>query len=190
MTEVTRTDALIVVDVQNDFLLGGTLAVPDADLVIRPINSLLMIFDHLVFSRDWHPDDHCSFDFNPQYKDGSWPCHCIQNSPGAEFPHALRVPVDAIIVNKATSPDKDAYSAFDGTGLAETLRNRGITRVFVAGLALDYCVKATCLDAVREGFTVVLVEDATLPVQPDQEDAVLDELRAAGVTMVRSGTIT
>jgi nicotinamidase/pyrazinamidase len=189
MVEVKYTDALIVVDVQNDFLLGGTLAVPDADLVLRPINSMLMTFDHLVFSRDWHPGDHCSFDFDPQYKDGSWPAHCIQNSPGAEFPHALRVPVDAIIVDKATSPDEDAYSAFEGTGLADTLRSRGITRVFVAGLALDYCVKATCLDAVREGFTVMLVEDATLPVAVDQEGAVLNELRAAGVTLVRSGSI-
>jgi len=190
MIEVQRSDALIVVDVQNDFLMGGTLAVPDADLVIRPINSMLMTFDHLVFSRDWHPADHCSFDFDPQYKDGSWPDHCIQNSPGAEFPHDLRVPVDAIIVNKGTSPDKEVYSAFEDTGLADRLRKRGVTRVFVAGLALDYCVKATCLDALREGFAVALVEDATQPVAEKQKDMALEELRAAGVVMVRSGDIS
>lgn len=190
MMEIQRSDVLIVVDVQNDFLMGGTLAVPDADLVIRPINSMLMTFDHLVFSRDWHPADHCSFDFDPQYKDGSWPAHCIQNSPGAEFPHDLRVPVDGIIVDKATTPDEDAYSAFDGTGLADTLRKRGVTRVFVAGLTLDYCVKETCLDAVREGFATVLVEDATQPVVEEQKDAVLDELRAAGVAMTKSGALS
>jgi len=190
MIEVKRTDALIVVDIQNDFLIGGTLAVPDADLVIRPINSMLMAFDCLVFSRDWHPADHCSFDFNPQYKDGSWPAHCIQDSPGAEFPHALRVPVDAIIVNKGTAPDKEVYSDFEDTGLADILRKRGITRVFVAGLALDYCIKATALDAVREGFITVLVEDATLAVAPEQTNAVLNELRAAGVTTIRSNCIS
>lgn len=190
MMEVQHSDALIVVDVQNDFCMGGSLPVSDGDLVIRPINSMLMTFDHLVFSRDWHPADHCSFDFDPQYKDGSWPCHCIQNSPGAEFPHDLRVPVDAIIVNKATEPDKDVYSAFEDTGLADILRKRGVTRIFVAGLALDVCVKATCLDGLREGFKVVLVADATQPVVEEQKEAVLDELRTAGVAMVKSGAIS
>ena len=190
MIEIQHTDALIVVDVQNDFCMGGALPVPDGDIVIRPINSMLMTFDHLVFSRDWHPADHSSFDFDPQFQDGSWPSHCVQNSPGAEFPHDLRVPVDAIIVNKATSSDEDAYSAFEETGLADTLRKRGVTRVFVAGLALDYCVKATCLDGLREGFEVVLVENATQSVKREQREAVLEELRVAGVTMVKSDAIS
>lgn len=186
MTEVTHTDAFIIVDVQNDFCSGGTLAVFDADLVIRPINSMLMAFDHLVFTRDWHPGDHFAFSDSPEFCDGSWPPHCVQNTPGAEFPSALRVPVDAIIIDKATSPDKEAYSAFDGTGLAELLRKRGVKRVFVAGLALDYCVKATVLDALREGFETVLVENATVPVAPENTEAVLKELRAAGARMIRS----
>ena len=190
MIEIKRSDALIMVDMQNDFLIGGTLAVTDADLVIRPINSMLKAFDHLVYSRDWHPADHCSFAGNPEFRDKSWPAHCVQNSPGAEFPHALRVPIDAIIVNKGTSPDKDVYSAFEDTGLAGLLRKRGVTRVFVTGLALDYCVKATALDAVRAGFTTLLVEDATLPVDPEQTDAVLNELRTAGVTTIRSDCIS
>ncbi len=190
MPEVKHTDALIVVDVQNDFCSGGKMAVPDAELIIRPINSMLMTFDHLVFSRDWHPADHCSFSDTPEYKDKSWPAHCVENSPGAEFRADLRVPVDAIVVNKGTEPDKEAYSAFDSTGLAEKLRDRGITRVFVAGLTLDYCVKATVLDALKEGFDVVLVEDGTRAVAEGQTDAVLNELRAAGVDIVRSDEVT
>lgn len=190
MTEIAYTDALLVVDMQNDFCMGGSLAVPDADLVIRPINSMLLAFSHLVFSRDWHPADHCSFSDTPEYRDGSWPSHCVQYSPGAEFPHDLRVPVDALIVDKGTLLDKEAYSIFEDTGLADILRKRGILRVFVAGLALDYCVKATALDAVREGFSVVLVEDATLAVVPEQSDAVLNELHSTGVISVRSDSIS
>ncbi|HDP35273.1 MAG TPA: nicotinamidase [Candidatus Hydrogenedentes bacterium] len=190
MIEVKRTDALIVVDVQNDFCLGGTLAIPDADLVIRPINSMLMTFDHLVFSRDWHPGDHFCFSDSPEYKDGSWPRHCVQHTPGAEFPSALRVPVDAVIVDKATEPDKEAYSAFDGTDLADNLRARGVTRVFVAGLALDYCVKETVLDALREGFEVVLVKDGARAVAPNQTESVLEELRRAGAQITTSDNVS
>lgn len=186
MLQVSNSDALIVVDVQNDFCSGGALPVPDADLVISPINCMTKSFDHLVFSRDWHPDDHCSFDDDPEYKDMSWPRHCIQNSPGAEFHGDLRVPVDATIVNKAIGPDREAYSAFDGTGLGDMLRARGVTRVFVAGLALDYCVRATALDAIKEGFDVLLVENATRAVAPETTREILDELRAAGVDVIKS----
>lgn len=190
MIQVSDSDALIVVDVQNDFCSGGALAVPDADQVIPVINCLSKAFDHVVFSRDWHPDDHCSFSETPAYEHGSWPPHCIQNSPGAEFHGDLRVPVDALIVNKATEADREAYSAFDGTGLVEALRARGVERVVVAGLALDYCVRATVLDAVKAGFGVVLVENATRAVAPEKTGAILDELRAEGVKVVRSDCLS
>ncbi len=190
MIKVKDTDALIVVDVQNDFCAGGTLAVPNADQIIHPINSILKAFEHIVFSRDWHPADHCSFSDSPEFQDKSWPTHCVENSPGAEFHPDLRVPVDALIVNKGTSPDKEAYSAFDGTMLAEILRSQGVRRVFITGLTLDYCVRETAPDALREGFEVVLVEDCTRAVAPDETNAIVKELREAGVEIVRSDEVS
>ncbi len=190
MRQINSNDALIVVDVQNDFCSGGALPVPFGEQVARPINSIQKYFDHLVFSRDWHPEEHCSFSYAPEYRDGSWPHHCIEDTPGAEFMGDLRVPVDALIVNKATNPDRDTYSAFDGTNLGEILKRRGVQRVFITGLALDYCVKATALDALKEGFTVLLVEDAVRAVTPDNTGAVLEELRRAGVDIIRSACIS
>ena len=190
MIQVESTDALIVVDVQNDFCCGGALAVPFAEQVIRPINSIQKLFDHLVFSRDWHPDDHCSFSDTPQFQDGSWPGHCISDTPGAEFHGDLRVPVDAVIVSKASDPERDAYSAFDGTGLAAELRRRGVQRVFVTGLALDYCVRATLLDALKEGLQAVLLKDAVRPVSPERTEEIQAELERAGATLSRSDCLS
>jgi len=189
MTEIEPSDVLLVVDVQNDFCTGGALPVPSGEQVVRPINSMQKYFDHLVFSRDWHPEDHCSFSTTPEFQDRSWPAHCIENSPGAEFQGDLRVPVDALIINKATNSNREAYSAFDGTGLADMLHQRGIQRVFVAGLTLDYCVRTTVLDALREGFSTVLVEDGVRAVVPEKTGAILEELRAAGAVLVRSEDI-
>ncbi|MFA7693442.1 MAG: isochorismatase family protein [Candidatus Hydrogenedentes bacterium] len=186
MKSVTSKDALIVVDVQNDFCSGGALPVLHGSGVIRKINCIQKNFDHLIFSRDWHPDDHCSFVEAPEFKDASWPVHCVQDTPGAEFHGDLRVPVDAIIVNKAIFADREAYSAFDGTGLAEMLQNRGVERVFVTGLALDYCVQATALDALKAGFGAVLVEDATQAANPDATQDVLNRLQEAGVQIIKS----
>lgn len=186
MLQIGSDDALIIVDVQNDFCSGGALPVPGGELVVRPINCIQKYFDHLVFSRDWHPGDHSSFSDEPEYKDGSWPYHCVQNSPGAEFHGDLRVPVDALIIDKADHPDRDAYSAFDNTGLGEELRRRGIKRVVVAGLALDYCVKATVMDALKEGFAVMLLKDAVRAVQPENTEKVLAEMKAAGADIVKS----
>lgn len=186
MLQVTPKDALLVVDVQNDFCSGGALPVPEGERVVRIINCMQKAFDHIVFSRDWHPDEHCSFSYTPEYKDGSWPAHCVQYTPGAEFHGDLRVPVDALIVNKATSPERDAYSAFDGTGLGDNLRGRDVERVFITGLALDYCVKATALDAIKEGFGTLLVQDAVRAVNPADTDAVLEALEQTGVTIIKS----
>lgn len=188
--ELNEHDALLVVDVQNDFCPGGALAVPDGDRVVRPINRLIMAFDTLVFSRDWHPMDHCSFSDEPQFEDMSWPEHCVQDSAGAMFNGGLFVPSDAHIVSKGTDPEKEAYSAFEGTGLAAWLRERGIKRVFVVGLALDYCVHFTVLDALREGFEVVLVQDAVQGIAPDSSEAALDAMRRAGAACCEEREIT
>ncbi len=186
---IIETDALIVVDVQNDFCSGGALPVPEGENVVAPINRIMGKFDYVAFSQDWHPETHLSFSFAPEYRDGSWPEHCVQDTPGAEFRGDLRVPLDSIFVKKGTEPGREAYSAFDGTGLAETLRSRQVKRVFITGLALDYCVKATALDALREGFQVCVVEDAVKSVTQAGKTAALEELRQAGVLFCASGSL-
>ena len=183
---ISETDALIVVDVQNDFCPGGPMAVPEGDAVVPVVNRLIDKFDHLVYSRDWHPSDHTSFSDDPEYRDGSWPPHCVQNSPGAEFHPNLRVPSDALVVDKATDPEVEAYSAFGGTGLALDLKNSGVTRVFITGLATDYCVKSTALDAVDAGFEAVLIEDGVRGISEDTARDALAEMERAGVRRTSS----
>ena len=184
--KITYEDALIVVDVQNDFCFGGALPVPQGEHVVTIVNRIALKFDHQAYSRDWHPHDHCSFSEEPTYTDMSWPMHCVEYSAGAEFHGELHVPSDALIVSKGTDPDVEAYSAFAGTGLAEWLRGRKIERVFVAGLATDYCVRATALDALAEGFKVMLVEDACRGVEEKSTQRALLEMRTAGVLCCHS----
>jgi len=153
------TFALIVVDVQNDFCPGGALAVKDGDKVIPPLNALVDAFTTsnlpVCFTRDWHPPDHSSFRENG----GPWPSHCVRSSRGAGFHPDLHVPKNALVVSKATEPDKEAYSGFQGTDLSSTLKRMGVTELFVGGLATDYCVKNTVGDALREGFLVNVLTD-------------------------------
>jgi len=171
------TDALIAVDVQNDFCHGGALPVPSAERVVSPLNRAMLKFDTIVLTRDWHPADHCSF----VDQGGPWPMHCVQDSPGSEFHGDLHAQLDAILISKGANADEEAYSGFCGTDLAERLQARGIKRVFVGGLALDYCVKATALDAVAAGFETWVLQDATRPVAEDAAPAILQALREAGV---------
>lgn len=189
--QVRDTDALIVVDVQNDFCAGGALEVADADTIVPIINRVARRFKHVVLTRDWHPANHVSFSDNPQFVDGSWPAHCVQHSHGASFHNDLAIPDNAEIVSKATQPDREAYSDFDNTGLDLTLREKGVTRIFVCGLATDYCVKATALDGVRCGFNTVLIEDACRGVDNPKGtvDQALRAMREAGVTMAVSGDL-
>ncbi|HNR31845.1 MAG TPA: nicotinamidase [Candidatus Hydrogenedentes bacterium] len=185
---VQDTDAIIVVDVQNDFCPGGALPVTDGHLVVAAINHIIPKFHRAVYSRDWHPRDHCSFHEPPDYRDGSWPEHCVEDSPGAEFHGDLIVPMDALVVSKGMNRDKEAYSAFDGEpDLVEKLQGWGIQRLFVTGLATDYCVRATALDALGHGFDTYLVADGCRGVARETEEAAIEEMRAAGVHMVRSG---
>lgn len=175
-------EALIVIDVQNDFCPGGALAVPDGDAVLAPINRLAERAPFVVATRDWHPADHGSF----ATAGGPWPVHCVAGTAGAELhPGIDRRHID-VVVDTGTRPERDGYSAFEDTGLEQLLRERDVDTVHVAGLALDYCVKATALDAKRAGFEVVVHREAVRAVEVrtgDAEQAVRD-LRAAGVDVV------
>ncbi|MBC9072107.1 nicotinamidase [Thauera sp. CAU 1555] len=163
-------DALLVVDLQRDFLPGGALAVADGNAVVPVLNRYIDLFSAArlprVFSRDWHPANHVSF----AERGGPWPPHCIAETTGASFAPGLNVPPDAYIVSKATGAEADAYSAFQGTDLAGWLRHRGCRRVFVGGLATDYCVRETVLDALALGFEAVLLTDAVRAVEVEPGD--------------------
>lgn len=168
-TELRPGDALVVVDVQNDFVTGS-LAVPGAAAVIAPLNRAMAHFESLklpVFTtQDWHPPDHCSF----VQRGGSWPEHCVAGTPGADFVPGLRRTPNAIPTYKATHRDVEAYSALAGTTLASDLRARGVRRLFVGGLATDYCVLNTVRDAVALGLEVVVLADAIRAVNVRSDD--------------------
>lgn len=189
-TSVTPTegDALILVDVQNDFLPGGSLGVADGGAVIGPLNAMIEQFTAralpVVATRDWHPANHISF----AEQGGPWPPHCVQGSRGAQFDAGLRIPEQAIIISKATDPAQDAYSGFQGTDLDEQLRALGVRRVFVGGLATDYCVLNTVLDARRLGYDVVLLADAVraVNVEPTDGEAALAQMAEAGAVTIHA----
>jgi nicotinamidase/pyrazinamidase len=162
--------ALVVVDVQKDFCPGGALAVRDGDEVVPVLNNYIKIFREakapIIFTRDWHPSDHSSF----KSQGGRWPPHCIQDTEGAKFHSDLLVPPEVEIVSKAEKKD-EAYSFFKETDLAQKLHQRGIRRLFVGGLATDYCVKETVLDGLRYGFEVYHLDDASRGVNVDPGDS-------------------
>lgn len=175
-------DGLLVVDVQNDFLPGGALAVAGGDRVVTRLNRYLGLFSHkrlpVYASRDWHPANHCSF----RAQGGPWPPHCIADSEGAAFPAALELPADAIVISKATAREPDAYSAFAGTDLDRRLRGDGVRRLFVGGLATDYCVLNTVTDALALNYTVLVLTDAISAVEakPGDGDRALASMRTRG----------
>lgn len=178
-------DALVVVDLQVDFCPGGALAVADGDAVVAPVNALLEIEGwRRAATRDWHPPNHASF----QARGGIWPVHCVAGTPGAAFHPRMRAERVEMIASKAETADAEAYSGFDGTSLADDLRARGVGRLFVCGLATDYCVRATALDARREGFGVVVVEDAVRAVnlRPGDGADALAEMKEAGCAFALS----
>lgn len=191
MIPITPRDALIAVDMQNDFLENGALGVHEGHHTVPVVNTILPLFSTVVFTRDWHPADHCSFSAEAQYRDGSWPTHGVKGTPGARFHPDLRVPEGALVVSKGTLPDREEYSGFQATGsdLAGWLRARGVLRLFLAGIATDYCVHFTALDGVREGFEVWVIEDAVRGVSPDTTAQTWRELDAAGVRRIRSAEL-
>jgi len=197
------TDCLIIIDVQNDFCPGGALEVPAGDEVVPVINQLVEMFDHRILTQDWHPVGHHSFasahagkmpfesvelDYGIQVL---WPDHCIQGSSGAEFHADLEITGAELIIRKGFRPALDSYSAFTEndrttpTGLSGYLVNRGFRRVFLVGLATDYCVAWSALDARREGFAAVLIEDGCRAIDMDGSgQAAIDRMDDAGVARI------
>ena len=201
--------ALILVDIQNDFLPGGALPVPEGDAVIPIANRVQQAFDLIVATQDWHPAHHGSFAANhPNRKPGElgelgglpqvlWPVHCVQNTGGAAFAPGLETKRITRVFPKGTDPEIDSYSGFfdnghkKATGLGDYLRRRGATDVYVLGLATDYCVKATALDARELGFNTHLIADGCRGVNlhPGDVDRALDAMRAAGIRVMQSSEL-
>ena len=179
MTIDPKTDALIVVDVQRDFCPGGALPVPEGDRVVPPINRILELDWLTLATRDWHPQDHCSF----KAQGGIWPVHCVAGTVGATFHPYLDAKKIRQIISKATTKESEAYSGFQGTALAALLRGQATRRVFICGLATDYCVKATALDARGAGLDVIVLEDAIrgVEVHPGDCSKAVQEMRTAGI---------
>jgi nicotinamidase/pyrazinamidase len=184
-------DALLLVDLQSDFLPGGSLPVPQGDTALQGARRALERFRHaglpVAASRDWHPADHCSF----RAQGGPWPVHAVAGSPGADFGPGLELPGEACIVSKGTRAAREAYSAFDGTELQRELDARGTRRLFVAGLATDWCVRASVLDACALGYEVVVLGDAVAPVEAHPGDGAraLAEMAAAGARLAETSQL-
>jgi nicotinamidase/pyrazinamidase len=198
---------LVIIDVQNDFLPGGPLEVPEGNKIIPVINKIENYFDLIVATQDWHPADHRSFASNHMYKKpydrvflrGTeqilWPDHCIQGSSGAELHKDIETKKIAAIFRKGMDPETDSYSGFYDnnhvltTGLAGYLREKGTSEIHFCGLAADICVYYSILDSISEGFTAILVEDASRPLYPDKFDDVKCELAKLGVRIVSSNEL-
>lgn len=182
MSEQTK-EALLLVDIQNDFCEGGALEVPDSNQIFPVVNDWIKKAQDkgwpIIASRDWHPVDHISF----EHRGGDWPVHCVQDSKGAEYHPYMQLPGDAVRVSKGTRFEKDAYSVFDGTDFDAFLERRGVETLYVVGLALDVCVRATVLEALENDFKIVLVTEGTRAVEADNTEKVLKELEDAGAQL-------
>jgi nicotinamidase/pyrazinamidase len=183
--KIDKHTALVVVDIQIDFCLGGALAVADGDKVVEPLNKYIERFRAagapIIFTRDWHPPDHSSF----KSQGGPWPPHCVQGTEGTKFHPDLVIPPEGEVVSKADRKD-EAYSFFQGTDLAERLHKRGIKRLLVGGLATDYCVKETVLDGLKEGFEVYHLDDASrgVNVRLGDSERALQEMVSKGTRRI------
>ena len=189
--ENAADEALLIVDVQQDFCPGGALAAPGGDAIVPAVNRHIEEARRrslpVYASRDWHPEVTRHF---TQYG-GTWPVHCVQDTPGASFHAALQLPADTIVISKGDDPDQHGYSAFEGhtaagTRLLDDLRARGIRRLYVAGIATDYCVRATVLDGLQAGLQVNVLRDAItgIDMRPGDTDAALNEMTRAGAQIV------
>lgn len=189
-------DALSVTDVQNDFLPGGALGVPDGDKVIPSLNPIILLFLKnnlpMFFTRDWHPPDHCSF----QSQGGPWPPHCVRNTQGAVFASGLNIPQSAVIISKGTQKDSEQYSTFHGCDAAgntqsSLMKKFGVGRIFIAGLATDYCVLNSAKDALAGGYEVYVLADAVraVDVNPGDGQRAVEEMVRCGAKMVTTDRI-
>ncbi|MGD0319052.1 MAG: isochorismatase family protein [Nitrososphaerales archaeon] len=180
--------ALLVVDVQRDFCPGGAVAVKEGGVVVPRLNMVIGAFTRaslpIFFTRDWHPPNHMSF----MGQGGTWPPHCVKETPGAEFHPKLRVPQGAVVVSKGTEADREAYSGFQGTDLEKRIKATKAREVFLGGLATDYCVKETALDALDAGLKVKVLEDCIRGVNLRENDSglALREVVARGAELVTS----
>jgi nicotinamidase/pyrazinamidase len=178
--------ALIIVDVQNDFCPGGALPVTDGDTVVPILNLYIKRFREdiapIFATRDWHPKNHISFKENG----GIWPTHCVQGTAGAQFHTGLELSVDVKIVSKGMSPKNEAFSGFQGTNLTDELKRQGKKILYIGGLATDYCVKHTVLDAIKEGFSVFFLEDGSkgVDVNPGDSKKAIDDMVSAGAQRI------
>ncbi|MEW6211190.1 MAG: bifunctional nicotinamidase/pyrazinamidase [Acidobacteriota bacterium] len=192
MIETFQNSALLLVDVQNDFCPGGALAVPEGDRVVPVINRLMPLFPVVLATADWHPSNHISF----RERGGPWPPHCIQQTTGAELhPQIDQSQID-LLLRKATTPDRDAYSGFEasdesGRSLDEVLKQSGVSTIYVTGLATDYCVRATVLDGLKNGYEVLVVTDAVRAVEVAEGDGqrALEEMIEKGAQLIASREI-
>ena len=188
---ITNNSAIIAVDIQNDFCPGGALPVPDGDAVVYSMNLYITKFSKMglpvYFTRDWHPQNHISFKTNG----GIWPEHCVQETYGAELHKKLLIPSRAVIISKGISPDNEGYSGFQGTDLDKRLKAKNIRQLFIGGLATDYCVKSTVLDALHAGFDVVFLSDASkgVDVNTGASEQAIDEMLREGAVKVVYGDI-
>lgn len=184
---INDLDALVVVDMQNDFMPCGSMGVREADRIVPVINDCAALFSTRVFTRDWHPAGHISFSSNPQYLDYSWPEHCVQDTFGAQFAPELNILDLDHIINKGSDPHLECYSGFAYSALAEWLNARKIQRVFVCGVATDYCVKATAQDSVNAGFMTFVISDAVRAVnEPDGAVQAIEEMKKIGIHIISS----
>jgi nicotinamidase/pyrazinamidase len=200
--------ALLVVDVQNDFCPGGRLAVPEGDQIVPIINNLSEVFDRVILTQDWHPDRHMSFASShegsraydtiemPYGIQTLWPDHCIRGTDGANFHHDLRIDKAQLILRKGFRRELDSYSAFyendrqTATGLTGYLRERGISILYIAGLAKDFCVHYTAVDARRQGFEAFVIDDATRAIDADDSlEKAMKNMRATGVRFLSSDEV-
>ena len=182
--KTNKSDVFIIADVQNDFLPGGALPIKESDQILPILNEYIEIFKNssspIIAARDWHPPNHVSF----LAQGGLWPPHCIQDTDGAKFSPNLKLPESVTIVSKATNPEKEAYSIFDGTKLSEQLKSEGIVRIFIGGLATDYCIVDSVLDARSAGFDVVVLADATYAINlnPNDGDNAFEKMILSGAS--------
>lgn len=185
-----KSDALLIIDVQNDFI-DGSLAVAGGREIVPVINRISGRFDTRVFTRDWHPANHISFSKEPRMVDGSWPPHCVQNTRGAEFHPDLIVLSEDHIENLGDEPNEENYSGFHGTDLEEWLQRHGIHRIFIAGLATEYCVFTTAMDGIAAGFQVCVLEDAIAGVDVPAGSAqkALQTLKQSGARIITTGEL-
>ena len=189
--ELQRTDALIIVDVQNCFLPGGSLGVAGGDRIIEPLNRAIGIFFKknlaIFLSRDWHPRQHISF----VEQGGPWPVHCVRNTSGAQFFESLRIPASAVVFSKGTDPEQEEYSAWhardaSGKTLQEIVHSMGIQRLFIGGLTTEYCILSTVKDARAEGYPIFVLQDAICAVEANQGDGwrALEEMSSAKAELI------